>query len=50
MGLFRNQGLYPKVDFPFSGVNYYQSILNSLGVTTPKYPRFDLIYKIPRRW
>ena len=50
MGLFRNQGLYPKVDFPFSGVNYYQSILNSLGVTTPQYPRFDLIYKIPRRW
>lgn len=51
MHLYKNQGLVRSNNIPFRGVDFYQSQLNSFGVTVPTYPsKFQWIYQIQRRW
>jgi len=47
---FKNQGLFPRSNFPFKGVDLYKNLLSPFGISTPSYPQKNWLYKIPRRW
>ncbi len=53
---FKNQGLYPNHNFPFQGVEFYQTALYrwefqlGISINYATYPKSKFFYSIPRRW